>query len=445
MTAAFYNPDMRALQQMSMSCKAASVDEARDWLSGLGRPTLEQMASIAKAVLIEHTAGMEQLVLGRAAEVRHELFGNRVIPMAPIEVSNACASDCIFCGWRTSNSAMKRLRMPADLVMLQVEYLLNLGISHIEFVSGDDIIVVRDLLPELIRKTRALMDARDIDGKISFCSLALTEAQYVTLREAGADTMIVWQETYDPEIFRQHIVGGPKAYGISDAWRPVKGGDGCRFRIESQERAMRAGLEVALGSMLGLNPDFLTEFLAVVEHTWYLGDTYGASIDRPLIIGMPIWNAITTPETDRRPREVRDLVSFFPAITAMYLLANPSRSTWVFPNCRVPLQTQIEAARVAGVFSSTEVKLGPGGYLPSIIREADARGEDTSQLRKRVATMLRDAGEDVETIERSLDAREQFLHHYHAHETYRKEMERAGLEICHSAYLRSCAKVASGN
>ena len=33
---------------------------------------------------------------------------------------------------------------------------------------------------------------------------------------------------------------------------------------------MRAGLEVALGSMLGLNPDVCTEFLATVNHARYL-------------------------------------------------------------------------------------------------------------------------------------------------------------------------------
>ena len=111
---------------------------------------------------------------------------------------------------------------------------------------------------------------------------------------------------------------------------------------------MRAGLEVALGAMLGLNPDVTTEFLATVDHARYLAANYNPSPEHPLIIGMPIWNAITTRETDLRPAERLDMNHLFPALAALYLLALPENYTWVFPNCRVPLNTQIEAAKRVG-------------------------------------------------------------------------------------------------
>src|SRR5690606_13990900 len=130
------------------------------------------------------------LITASASRVRQDLFGDWVVPMAPVEISNTCASDYLFCGWRVSNRAMKRLKMPADLAMMQVEYLVDNGIHYIEFVSGDDITVVRDLLPGLIRDTRKLFAARGINGKISFCTLALTEMQYAELKAAGADNMI---------------------------------------------------------------------------------------------------------------------------------------------------------------------------------------------------------------------------------------------------------------
>jgi 2-iminoacetate synthase ThiH len=426
----FFQPGLADLRELSRSiAPASSADVPRLLSAGNAALTNESVAGLLKAMLLPGGHEVAAQVCARGAEVRHRLFGNKVVPMAPVEISNTCASDCLFCGWRLSNRAMKRLKMPTDLAMLQVEYLVDHGIHYIEFVSGDDISVVRDQMPELIRRTRELFDRRGITGKIAFCTLALTEAQYAELKRAGADAMVVWQETYDPAIFHQHVVNGPKAYGISDDWKVTRTGDGCGFRIESQERAMRAGLEVALGSMLGLNPDVCTEFLATIEHARYLQETYGSTADHPIIIGMPIWNAITTRETDLRPADAPSLQSLFPALAALYLLALPTEGTWVFPNCRVPLKIQIEAARVGGAFSSTEVKLGPGGYLPTIIQRKRAVGEDVSELLHRVQALLRDADDDVEHLQRTLDQREQFIHHYHAHTTYQEAMAAAGLEM----------------
>jgi len=427
--APYYSPDIPALKAMARA-NAGSLAESRNILMRAGEAlSLEEIAVLLNTLLSEDGAAIAPEITAASSAVRQKLFGNWVVPMAPIEVSNTCASDCLFCGWRVSNRAMKRLKMTADLAMLQAEYLLNNGIHYIEFVSGDDISVVRDLLPELIERTRQLFAERQVKGKISFCTLALTEQQYADLKAMGADNMIVWQETYDGEVFRSHIKGGPKAFGISDDWKVNRTGNGCEFRIQSQERARRAGLEVALGSMLGLNPDVTEEFLATVDHARFLMANYEVTPDHPLIIGMPTWNQITTRETDLRPAQTLDMNMLFPALAAIYLLALPSKATWIFPNCRVPLPVQIEAARVAGAFSSTEVKLGPGGYLPSIIGQIRAAGEDTKDLEQRVFDLLKESPQDLKAMARLLDEREQFVHHYHGHDRYKAAMESAGLQL----------------
>ncbi|AXA35479.1 MAG: hypothetical protein D6691_02750 [Candidatus Hydrogenedentota bacterium] len=435
-----YLPNIEELQRLSRRAEVLTDAEVERVVQSARatRLQLDDLASLVKTVLAAPHSTPSEIILRHAEAIRQELFGPYVIPMAPVEISNACASDCMFCGWRASNREMKRLRMPLDLLLLQVEYLLDLGIYYIEFVSGDDIGVVRDLLPQLIRETRELFSERGVEGKISFCTLSLTESQYRMLVEAGADSMIVWQEAYQPDVYRAHVVGGPKAYGLTEDWKVPVGADGWAFRVQSQERALRAGLEVAVGTMLGLNPDIITEFLATVEHARHLIDRYSPTEKHPLIVGMPIWNPITTRRTDKRPSEVPDMVALFPIFAALYLLALPTRSVWVFPNCRVPLQTQVQAVKVAGVFTSTEVKLGPGGYLPALISKMEAGGQDTVALRKRLAAMLRDAGESVDELARALDEREQFVHHYHAHEIYVREMERHGLQILRGVHLPAC-------
>lgn len=72
---------------------------------------------------------------------------------------------------------------------------------------------------------------------------------------------------------------------------------------------------------------------------------------------------------------------------------------------------------VAGVFTSTEVKLGPGGYLTvALERMAESdRGVISTEL-----PVLWDKRPD-------LDELEQFQHHYHPHEEYVREFAQRDL------------------
>jgi len=378
---------------------------------------------------------LKENVLEISAALRRETFGDAVVPMAPVEASNACASDCGFCGWRSSNRRMQRLKISEDLIMAQVRYLVDRGIHTIEFVGGDDFRFVRRVLPELVRRTRALGSELGLRLKICFCTMALTENQYAELKGLGADSMIVWQETYDRACYDRQIISGPKAWGIDDDWQILTGGDGYAFRLGAQERALRAGLEVALGSILGLNDNLNFEILATIDHARRLIDTFPVTPASPLVIGMPTWNEITTPTTDNRPAGRERINPYFSYIAALYFLALPRGLAWVFPNCRVGIDEQVEAVRAAGVFTSTEVKLGPGGYLPALLARQRERGADTAALERLIEEEMGTPADDLIALDRKLMKKEQFVHHYHGHDAYRERMERAGLRLLASATL----------
>jgi hypothetical protein len=330
---------------------------------------------------------------------------------------------------------MERMSISEYLIMEQVKYLVRKGIYYIEFVGGDDFNFVRNTLPSLVRSTRKLSQDMEVPLKICFCSMALTESQYRQLEGLGADSMIVWQETYDPACYRKHIVHGPKAKGITENWKVVHDGDGYSFRLESQERALRAGLEVALGSMLGLNENLNFEVLATIAHARYLIEKYGINEDIPLIIGMPIWNPITTPTTDNRPQSGWMIDPYFSYIAAIYFLALPKGRAWIFPNCRVGIEEQIEAVMAGGVFTSTEVKLGPGGYLPALLAEKRVNGQSTKELENIIASEMGISTLDLDSFSSCLNSKEQFLHHYYPHEVYLEKMNKAGLKVLKSPNL----------
>ena len=351
---------------------------------------------------------LREMVLEAARATRRRVFGNKVTVMAPVEVSNRCSSDCLFCGWRASNPDIPRTKITPDLVLEQVKYLMGLGIGYIELVGGDDFQFVREELPGLARSVRGLLQERRMDGQVCVCSMAVTEKHYRDWREYGVDSMLVWQETYDPDLYAQKILAGPKARGISEQWKLGSHGDGYAFRVSSQERAMRAGVNVGLGFMMGLNPDINYEFVMTIQHVRHLLKEFGNNRRRPIIIGMPVWNRITTPRTDKRPSQIMDAEVVFPFLSAVYLLSLPKGAVWVFPNCRVSLEAQLLSIEVAGVFTSTEVKLGPGGYLPATLRTLESRGVDATALRARIKAEMGFDSIDLEKMSTEIDIGEQF-------------------------------------
>ncbi|QHO73871.1 hypothetical protein ACH79_15645 [Bradyrhizobium sp. CCBAU 051011] len=382
-----------------------------------------KLNSLVNAIHSTEFQAIRDKVLAKSEFVRRKIYGGLVVSMAPVEVTNRCASDCNFCGWRSDNNEMRRLSLDERLIVVQVEYLLAKGFQHIELVGGDDVKFVRDQLPVLVQRVRQIMGG-SLANRVLFCTMALTSRHYRSLKNAGADGIIMWQETYDHEVYNSHITKGPKARGIDDSYKVVKNGDGYRFRLESQDRALREGLSASVGAMLGLNPNIGFEIIATVDHARYLESSYQPA--DPIIVGMPTWNNITTPRTDKRPARTLPIDGYFAFFASIYFLALHRYRAWIFPNCRVSLPIQIDAVRAAGVYTSTEVKLGPGGYLNSAISKLPV------EQRAAIMQMLKSTfkGElSAENWHDELDNLEQFKHDFHHHETYVKALTDAGLFI----------------
>jgi hypothetical protein len=423
--------DINFLRELSKQKQSPESDKFKAILdkSKTEELSLEEINLLINCIYSENFNYYREFLLDISTQQRFKAFGNKVIAMAPVEISNHCSSDCYFCGWRASNWAMPRMSISEDLVLEQVNYLLDKGIYSIEYVGGDDFNFVRKLLPSLIPETKKLFKEKGVEGRIYICTMALTVAQYSELKALGADSMIVWQETYDPLIYRKMITKGPKAHGIQDDWRIQQNGNGYEFRYLSQERALKAGMQVALGSMLKLNDNLNYEILATIQHARSLIKGYPINHNYPIVIGMPLWNSIPTSVTDNLPKEKEYIAPIFTYIAAIYFLSLPAEKVWIFPNCRVSLKDQIEAVKAAGVFTSTEVKLGPGGYLPALLRKNAEDEKYISYIKGKIEKNLGIKYNTLQELERKLDLGEQFLHHYDTHEAYVKALEERGLEV----------------
>lgn len=368
---------------------------------------------------IDKNFRLREIVTKSARALRQQLYGNDVAVMVPIEISSFCASNCSFCGWRSDNKDMVRLKVSPQGVEKEIEKLAKYDFSHYEIVAGDDLNFIKNDLEGIIGLCKKKLSELKKEARVSICLTPLLKSHYEKLKKAGLDTVLTWQETYNFENYRKLITSGPKANGITEDFKVAKNGNGCLERISSHELCVQAGLQVGLGVMLGLDethPE--ADILSAIRHASKLIEVYRDTI-QPIIIGMPIWNPITTQRTDNSIYHKSKVSGEedFELISSIYLLSLPDRFTWVFPNCRVSKKTQMESIKTAGCFTSGMVRVGPGAYL-----EFEKEKDFVEAFAK--------SSEKVESLTKDkVLTGEQFQHHFDSQENYNKRFGEEKLKL----------------
>ena len=397
-----------------------AILEAR--LAGTDGLSLTDTATLLMLVRDEPIEAARRAVTKAARSLRHRTFGHSVATMVPIEVTSFCSSTCHFCGWRADNKAMARLAITGQAVREQAKVLAAKGFSHFEIAGGDDLKFLKDNLADLIRGLKQETSAINPSARVSLCLVPMHQEHYEGLKDDGLDCVLTWQETYKEDLYNHHIPAGPKAWGINHDLKLNKKNDesiGWLHRMQSQELAIRAGLQAGLGTMIGLAPIAEADILSVVRHGQKLIEHYADTI-QPLIIGMPSWNAIPTEETDNREadRPPFDSSGNFEFLSAIYLLAFPDKHAWVFANGRVAPEIQTDCVETASFFTSTLVQIAPGAYL----------GLDGTSVPRAMFDRVRGLPEGALSREDILSG-EQFVHYLDSHENFVAGFEKRGMNV----------------
>lgn len=392
----------------------SEILESRSSSHGLNSPDI---ARLLKACVVDQDKDSILLLQNAARKVRFESYKNDFFTMAPLEVSSYCQSNCHFCGWRQENKEMVRLWLSDNGILEQLNYILDLNVSHVEIVGGDSKPFLRDL-PRIIELVKNEIAKRDIKCRVSICTTPLHQEHYDLCKSLGLDAVLTWQETYDENLYYQLIDKGPKCYGIDHNFNLQSTKLGFKQRILSHYHAAAAGLQVGLGCLIGLSDDISADVLSTVLHAKSLLSVFGDKL-QPVIFGMPIVTDVHSGKnkiiSDRsKNQSTQDL---FEIIASIYLLSMPNKMAWVFPNCRVNLETQSKTLFTAGCFTSTEVRVGPGAYT---LNNNNFIKMSNKAVDKR--TML---------------AGEQFLHHFHTNHEYLEQFYNLGLSKVNEAnYLK---------
>src|SRR5256886_17083277 len=128
---------------------------------------------------------------------------------------------------------MLRVTRPVDEVVKEARHLLAAGFRQLLRVAGEHPkCVSRDYLAECIRALR------DDFSSISIEVAPMETEDYIPIVEAGAEGLVVYQETYNRGIYAEMHTAGPKR--------------DFDFRLDCVERGYAAGFRrLGIGALIG--------------------------------------------------------------------------------------------------------------------------------------------------------------------------------------------------
>jgi 2-iminoacetate synthase len=238
----FNSLPLASLVSSSLSASPQSVQESL----AKSKLSLADFASLISPA----AAGWLEPISARAQKLTQQRFGKVMRLFAPLYVSNECINNCKYCGFSRDNPIL-RVTLSLDEVKREAAALRAQGFRNILLVAGEHPkFVSNDYLAECTRAVQT-----EVPG-VSLEVGPMEISDYKPIVAAGADGLVVYQETYDRQVYDAMHTAGPK-----------KNFD---WRLETPERAYAAGFRrLGIAALYGL-ADWRHEAISVAAHANYL-------------------------------------------------------------------------------------------------------------------------------------------------------------------------------
>jgi 2-iminoacetate synthase len=240
--AEFNSLPLEALVKKSLAAGTAAVRE----VAGKNKISLADFATLISP------AGSEILeTLGRRAHtMTQQRFGKVIRLFAPLYLSNECINNCTYCGFSRDNPIL-RVTLSLDEVKREADALKAQGFRNLLLVAGEHPkFVSNNYLRDCIARLHPEWPSISLEvGPMEI-------EEYRPLVAAGADGLVVYQESYDRKVYSDMHTAGPKR--------------NFDWRLETPERAYAAGFRrLGISPLYGL-ADWRLEALSVAAHADYL-------------------------------------------------------------------------------------------------------------------------------------------------------------------------------
>jgi 2-iminoacetate synthase len=269
----------------------------------------------------------------RSAALTRQFFGKTIRFFAPLYLSNECINSCQYCGFSREN-AILRVTLEIESVRREARHLVASGFRNLLLVAGEH--------PKFVSNGYLEQCVRALAGEVPTIGLEVAPMEtsdYIPLVAAGAEGLIVYQETYNRLAYERLHTAGPK-----------KDFD---WRFACPERAYAGGFRrIGIGALLGL-ADWRAEALALAAHLDHLQRScWRAQFTISLPRLRPAAGAFK-PEYPVSDREFLQLICAFRTVFPQVGIVLSTRESAALRDALIPLGVTLISAG-----SHTE----PGGY-----------------------------------------------------------------------------------
>lgn len=298
-----------------------------------------------------------------ALYVKDKIYGRRMVFFAPLYVSNVCANNCLYCGFRKDNKELvRRVLTPAE-IQREIEILLAEGHKRVLVVAGEH--PTLSGIEYIETAVKAVYDTQVGNASIRRVNVncaPLSVEDFKRLKATGIGTYQCFQETYHLETYQKMHPSGPKKDYL--------------YRLHAPSRAMEAGIDdVGIGALFGLT-DYKFEVMSVLTHSQYLDKTYGIG---PHTLSVPrLEPALNAPAANTPPYAIQD--DDMRRIVSCLRLAVPYTGIILSTRERAEFRNELIGLGVSQVSAGS--RTSPGGYYDAKAHAPEAEqfciGDDRS-------------------------------------------------------------------
>jgi 2-iminoacetate synthase len=327
--------------------------------------TLEDFKALISPAAAPYLEQMAQLSHART----QKRFGKTIQMYVPLYLSNECQNICTYCAFSLDNKIKRKTLSDAEMLQ-EMAVIKSMGYDHILLVTGEAMQTVG--VPYL---RNAIRLAKPYFSHISMEVQPLDQPDYEVLMAEGLNTVLVYQETYHQDNYKNYHPKGKKS--------------NFNYRLETPDRLGKANIhKIGLGTLIGLE-DWRTDCFFTALHLRYLEKTYWQtkySVSfprlRPIEVGNTESSTLKSFNTYMNDKELVQLICAWRLLSEELEISISTREQEVFRNNAVKL----------GITSmSAGSKTNPGGYIvePESLEQFEISDERSVTA---IADMIRQQG-----------------------------------------------------
>lgn len=209
-------------------------------------PTMRRLESL----LSDPSSDSLERLARQSQQTTRRHFGRTMRIFAPLYLSNECVNNCSYCGF-SRDADILRTTLTVEQVVTEARHLHQQGLRNLLLVAGEHPKFVSEgYLQECLDELKPFIPTLGIEVG------PMEDTQYREIVHHGAEGLVVYQETYDRQVYETLHTAGPK-----------KNFD---WRLDCPERAYAGGFRrIGIGALFGL-ADWKLEAMALCAHLEYL-------------------------------------------------------------------------------------------------------------------------------------------------------------------------------